>query len=147
MADNQGRHGAQYWQQPPESGLEVVPSSNDFPEVCSPNGANDLYVHQPVAEDQHKYSIPSTEPNGYHPAYAAHDAGYSPAPEKTPDGHAYPTSTPGGEEPSPPRRSRKKKILALTLVAVLIIVGAVVGGVVGSQVARSKGGDGGASSR
>lgn len=147
MADTQGRHGAQHWQQLPESGLEVVPSSNDYPEVYSPSNANDLYVNQPVAEDQHKYSIPSTDANGYHPAYAAYDAGYSPAPEKTPDGHAYPISTPGGAEPASPRRSRKKKIIALILIAVLIIVGAVVGGVVGSQAARSKGGDGGASPR
>lgn len=120
---------------------------NDYPEVCSPNSANDLYVLQPSSEVQYKYAVPTTDQNGYHPAYAANDAGYSPAPEKTPDGQAYPISTPPGAELAPPRRSRKKKIIALTVIAVLIIVGAVVGGVVGSQAARSQGGDGGASSR
>ena len=93
------------------------------------------------AEDQYKYAIPSANYDEYHPVHAAHDAAHGSAPEKAADGHAYPVNTPG-TEPALPRRSRKKKIIALTVVAVLIIVGAVVGGVVGSQAARSQGSGG-----
>ena len=148
MADANDRNGtpqAQHWQRHPESGLEVAPDSNDYPEVWTPPGHNDLYALRPNAEDQHKYLVSATDQNRFPPGHAVSDAGYSSAPDKTPDGHL--TSTLPAADPALLRRSRGKKIIALAVVAVLIIIGAVVGGVVGSQAARSQATGGGASSR
>ena len=54
MADANGRHGAQNWQQPPESGLEVVPSSNDYPEVAASSDYPEV-----AASNGHRPFIPT----------------------------------------------------------------------------------------